>query len=70
MSKERHAVTVDDLLGWRSEHWAVFASSVGSGSRKRLEASIDGIYRVVSHGRVLYIGEIPEDAVREYNAAP
>lgn len=64
-----HTVTEAELDEWRKDHWVQFAASLGQDSKKFLEVSLDGIYRVTDHGTVLYIGSVKASAIAEYNNA-
>jgi hypothetical protein len=69
-----HTVKVEDLADYvaqNREEWQRFATaSTVDNLLKVLEFNSGGFYRVVlNHSRVIYIGCVPETAVREYNAA-
>lgn len=66
---KRHTITDDDLLDWRKDKWVQFAASFGEFSKKTLECSLDELYRVTDHGKVLYLGGDASAAIRVYNDA-
>ncbi len=66
----RHTVTVEQLNSWVSEEqarWRTFATSVGSGSNKRLDTGPDGMFRVIVCGEVVYFGGSSDLAIQIYN---
>lgn len=78
---EQHTITEDQLADYIEQHrqeWQRFAGSHGTSadgvkSDKRLEFQIGNvapIYCVRNFGEVVYVGVLPETAVREYNALP
>lgn len=64
-----HTVTETELDEWRKTHWVQFAASFWADSKKALEISLDGLYRVTDHGAVRYIGGNKSSAITEYNNA-
>jgi hypothetical protein len=69
---DRHIVTADELDAWLAKEvsaWRQFARSVGRDSDKKLEVSRNGIFRVLDHGKVMYIGVTKSIAIDEYNRA-
>ncbi|MFZ5713073.1 MAG: hypothetical protein ACOY3N_09555 [Bradyrhizobium sp.] len=66
-----HKITLKELIDWiDAEVWHLAASSAGNGSRKKLEMSNAGEFRVTDHDTVVYRGISEAAAVEAYNAAP
>ena len=64
-----HTVTEAELAEWRQDYWVQFAASYSEDSWKRLDVSLDGLYRVTDHGKTLYRGCNKSAAIAEYNNA-
>lgn len=65
----RHLLNESDLTAWMAEQWTQFAASFSEESKKTLEISFDGLYRVKDHGSVVYVGDDRAEAVLKYNDA-
>ena len=72
----RHTVTEKDLDAWlRVPRWQEFAGSFGDYSNKSFEinATNEGgglVFRVVDHGKTVFLGDDRKAAVAAYNNAP
>lgn len=66
-----HTITQKEFDDWvNAEAWHLAASSCGRGSRKKIEMSGAGIFRVTDRDYITYIGGDKAAAVDAYNAAP
>jgi hypothetical protein len=64
---KRHTVTSKELQDYVNGYWLTFASSSRSGSNKKLEVHMSGLYRVTNDIAIIYIGDDAIEAVNQYN---
>lgn len=68
---KRHTITEQELNEWLAqEAWRRFASSAGDDSHKTFEVNAAGMFRVMDHGKEVYVGFDKAAAIEAYNAAP
>lgn len=70
----RHTVTATEFAKWACAYknsWVTFASSYGQGSDKELTVAFSDtkLYRVVDHGKEVYMGSRLAPAIGAYNKA-
>jgi hypothetical protein len=67
----RHTVTFEEMSAYiNQEVWSMVACSSSARSRKRLEASTKGTFRVTDGDEIKYQGMSLGAAVDAYNDAP
>lgn len=67
----RHTITVEEMSDHiNRDDWSIVACSVDEHSRKRLEASTKGMFRVTDRDEIKYYGASLGAAVDAYNEAP
>lgn len=67
----RHTVTFEEISDYiNQEVWSMAACSASALSRKRLEASTKGMFRVTDGDEIKYQGMSLGAAVDAYNEAP
>jgi hypothetical protein len=69
--KEPHTVTLEELNSClNQETWNLFASSATkNGSHKTFDYHSSGLFRIMDHGAVVYIGGDKSAAINAYNGA-
>ena len=66
-----HKVTFEEMSAYiNQEIWMIAAQSSGLGSSKKIEFSNRGMFKVTSHGDIIYDGASLGSAVDAYNGAP
>ncbi len=69
MPDNKHDVQAEELKEWIKTATIVYAKRVGNGHNKSLEAGVNGMLYVYSHGEYVWHGTNPEFAADAFNKA-